>query len=132
MNLNNFQILDVSKDHIGRYLKLKVELPDGDSVIRWGLDEFTYRQIKEVVSKKYFDSLAIGYQYEMVSCVGTYKESLKESPGYRGTIRCIQGNRAARIEFPCSSKFAGNMEWFRKEVSGVEDIEHLLWEKYLS
>ncbi|MGD6842520.1 hypothetical protein ACQCVH_08335 [Bacillus infantis] len=130
MNLNNFQILDVSKDQIGRYLKLKVELPDGDSVIRWGLDEFTYRQMKEIVSKKYFDSLAIGYHYELAPYVGTYKKNPKEPPGYRGAIRCIQGNRAARIEFPCSSKFAGNMEWFRKEVSGVSDLQHLSWENY--
>jgi hypothetical protein len=131
MNLNNFQILDVSKDQIGRYLKLKVQLPDGDSIIRWGLDELTYRQIKEVVSKKYFDSLAIDYQYEMLPYAWTYKESLKEPPGYKGAIRCIQGNRAARVEFTCSSKFAGNMEWFKNEVNRVEDIEHLLWEKYL-
>jgi hypothetical protein len=131
MNLNNFQILDVSKDQIGRYLKLKVHLPNGDCVIRWGLDELTYRQIKEVVPKKNFDSLARDYSYEMVPYVSIHQEKPKSQPNYRGAIRCIQENHAAKVEFPCSSKFAGNMEWFRKEVSGVEDVKHLLWENYL-
>jgi hypothetical protein len=87
--------------------------------------------MKEIVSKKFFDSLATGYHYELAPYAWTSKENPKEPPGYKGAIRCIQGNRTARIEFPCSSKFAGNMEWFKKEVNRVEDIEHLLWKKYL-
>ncbi|MEO2076581.1 MAG: hypothetical protein ABGX20_14525 [Bacillus sp. (in: firmicutes)] len=130
INLNNFRIVEVSKDKVGRYIKLDVQLPDGDRIIRWDLDEFTYKQIKEVVSKKHFDSLAIHYLYEIVPYVSTYQEKPKSQPYFRGVIRCIQGNRAARIEFPCSERFAGNMEWFRKEVKKVEDIKHLIWENF--
>jgi hypothetical protein len=127
LNLNNFQIIEVSKDQAGRYIKLNIELPDGDCIIRWDLDEFTYEKIKEVVSKKHFDTLAIDYLYEIVPYVSIYQEKSKSQPFYRGAIRCIQGSRAARIEFSCSVRFAGNMEWFRNEVRKVEDIEHLFW-----
>ncbi|MCA1030921.1 hypothetical protein LCL95_07810 [Bacillus timonensis] len=130
-NLNNFRIVELSKDKFGRYIKLNVQFPEGDCIIRWDLDEFTYKQIKEVVSKKHFDSLAIHYLYEIVPYVSTYQENPMSTPYYRGVIRCIQGNRAAKIEFPCSKRFAGNMEWFRKEVKKVEDIKHLVWENFL-
>jgi hypothetical protein len=131
LNLNNLQIDEVSMDKIGRYLKLNVQLPDGDCIIRWDIDVFTYKQVKEVVYKKYFDSLAIDYRYEIVPYISTYQERPKSQPYYRGVIRCIQGNRVARVEFPCSERFAGNMEWFRKEVKKAEDIKHLLWGKFL-
>lgn len=132
INLDNFRIVEVSKDKVGLYIKLDVQLPDGDCIIRWDLDDFTYKQIKEVVSRKHFDSLAINYLYEIVPYVSTYQEKTKSQPYYRGVIRCIQGNRAARIEYPCSERFAGNMEWFRKEVKKVEDIKHLVWENFLN
>jgi hypothetical protein len=132
INLSNFRIVEVSKDKVGLYIKLDVQLPDGDCIIRWELDDFTYKQIKEVVSRKHFDSLAINYLFEIVPYVSTYQEKPKSQPYYKGVIRCIQGNRAARIEFPCSERFAGNMEWFRKEVKKVEDIKHLGWENFLN
>jgi hypothetical protein len=44
-----------------------------------------------------------------------------------GNLRCVQRRQAARIEFECSEKFAGNMEWLRNEVRSFKDIKHLLW-----
>ncbi len=82
INLNNFRIVEVFKDKVGRYIKLDVQLPDGDCIIRWDLDEFTYKQIKEVVSKKHFDSLAIHYLYEIVPYVFTYQEKPNSQPDY--------------------------------------------------
>lgn len=60
--------------------------------------------------------LAIDYRYEIVPSISTYQERAKSQPYYRGVIRCIQGNRVTRVKFPCSERFAGNVEWFRKEV----------------
>jgi hypothetical protein len=130
INLSNFRVVEVSKDKIGRYLKLEVQLPDGDCLIRWDLDEVTYKQIKEVVSKKHFDSLAKDYRYEIAPYIAYHQEIPKSQRYNRGVIRCIQGNRVIKIEFPCSERFAGNMEWFRKEVTKVEDIKHLFWENF--
>jgi hypothetical protein len=130
INLSNFRIIEVSKDKAGRYIKLDIRLPDGDCIVRWDLDEFTYKQIKEIVSKKYFDSLAIDYLYELVPYSLTYQEKPNSHPYYRGVIRCVQGDRAARIEFPCSERFAGNMVWFRQEVNKVEDLKYLIWENF--
>ncbi|WP_413306295.1 hypothetical protein AA0X95_05485 [Bacillus sp. 1P10SD] len=131
MNLNKIRIVEVSKDKIGSYIKLDVQLPDGDCIIRWDLDELTYKNIKEVVSKKHFDSLAIDNRYEIRPYISTYQERPNSQPYFKGVISCIQGNRVARVEFPCSERFAGNMEWFRKEVKKVEDIKHLFWENFL-
>lgn len=51
INFPNFRIMEVSKDAKGRYMKLEIQLPDGLSIIRWDLDQFTYTRIKELVSK---------------------------------------------------------------------------------
>jgi hypothetical protein len=130
MNLNTFRIVEVSKDKVGSYIKLDVQLPDGDCIIRWDLDEMTYKNIQEVVSKKHFDSLAIDNRYEILPYVSTYQERPNSQPYFNRVIRCIQGNRVAKVEFPCSERFAGNMEWFRKEVKKLEDIKHLFWENF--
>ena len=123
INHKNFKILAISKDEMGKSMKLEIELPDGTITIRWALDNFTYRRIKEITSRNYFDSLSTAYRFELVS----YYISCYDS-SYRGYIRCIQADRAKRIEFICSENFAGNMEWFRKEIQSIADIQHLAWE----
>ena len=125
INFPNFKIIEVSKDAKGRYVKLEIQLLEGLSIIRWELDQFTFLQIKEVVSKKHFDSLATDYSYELVPYTKGYQEN--NIPTFNGIIRCIQGNRMLRIEFVCSKRFAGNMVWFTNEVQNIDDIKHLLW-----
>jgi hypothetical protein len=129
--LNNFQIIEVSKDKVGNYIKMEVQLQDGTSVIRWGIDDFSYKGIKENVTRNYFDSLEVKYHYEIVPYAITYQEKANSRPIYKGVLRCIQGNRVGRIEFLCSERFAGNLEWFRREVQKVDDIRHLFWENFL-
>jgi len=125
INFSNFRIMEVSKDAKGRFMKLEIQLPDELCIIRWELDQFSYLQIKEVVSKKHFDSLATDYNYELVPNTNGYQEN--SIPTFNGIIRCIQGNRTMRIEFVCSKRFAGNMAWFRNEVQQIDDIKHLIW-----
>ena len=129
INLPNFRIMEVSKDEKGRYMKLEIQLPDGLSIIRWDLDQFTYIRIKELVSKKHFDSLATDYTYELLSYAGSHQEKRKSIPTFVGIIRCLQGNRAIRIEFTCSERFAGNMAWFRNEIQNKDDLKHLIWQE---
>lgn len=130
IGMKNLRILDISKDRLGRYLKLKIELSDGDIVIRWGLDDYTYQKIKKVVSTRYFDSLATDYRYELAPYYGCVKKTQQSSTTYECRVRCIQGERATSISVSCSGKFAGNMEWFNKEVSKKADIQHLEWNNF--
>ncbi len=130
ITLSNFLIEKVSKDDLGKFLKLHIQLPDGHCVIRWGLDEFTYLQMNKIVSNKYFDPLAVDYKYELVPYVSTYHDRKNNSTYFKGVIRCIQGRRIARVEFICSDQFAANMEWFKKEVRNAEDVRHVLWDHF--
>lgn len=129
INLPNFRIIEVSKDEKGRYMKLEIQLPDELSIIRWDLDQFTYKRIKELVSKKHFDSLATDYTYELVSNASSKQEKANSIPTFVGIIRCLQGNRSIRIEFTCSERFAGNMAWFRNEIQNKDDLKHLIWQE---
>lgn len=129
INLPNFRIMEVLKDAKGRYMKLEIQLPDGLSIIRWDLDQFTYIRIKELVSKKHFDPIATDYTYELVSNTSSYQERPKSIPMYVGIIRCLQGNRSIRIEFTCSERFAGNMAWFKNEIQNKDDLKHLIWQE---
>lgn len=129
INLPNFRIIEVSKDEKGRYMKLEIQLPDEQSIIRWDLDQFTYTRIKKLVSKKHFDSLATDYSYELLSYASSHQEKANSIPTFVGIIRCIQGNRSIRIEFTCSERFAGNMAWFRNEIQNKEDLKHLIWQE---
>ncbi len=127
INHKNFKVIEVSRDRIGLYCKLEVKLPDGTLVIRWGLDHFTYKQIKNVTSKSHYDSLATHDYFELLPYVVSFQERPKSTPVYYGYLRFIQGNQARKVQFTCSELFAGNMEWFRKDVRGINDIGHLDW-----
>ena len=129
INLPNFRIIEVSKDEKGRYMKLEIQLPDGLSIIRWDLDQFTYMRIKELVSKKHFDLLATDYTYELLSNARSYQEKANCIPRFVGIIRYLQGNRSIRIEFTCSERFAGNMAWFQNEIQNKDDLKHLIWQE---
>ena len=132
IGLQRLAILKVSRDEIGRYVKWKANLSDGTLEFRCELDAPTYKHLRKAVDTKYFDSLATEYQYDLIL---TYqfneKVDLKLSDlPYNGVIRCTKSDRAIQVEFPCSERFAGNMEWFRKEVESIEDIQHLAWANF--
>ncbi|MGG3466838.1 hypothetical protein ABES02_04770 [Neobacillus pocheonensis] len=121
----NYEILSVSKGIHNPFVKMKVTLSDGSAVIRFGLDEDTYENMKEIVSKNYFDSLAKGYRFELLPNYATYQELENNQPVYMGSIKCIQGKWAKNLQFPCTARFAGNLEWFKQAVYSIEDIKHL-------
>ncbi len=129
-NHQNLKILKASKDHFGSHLKLEVMLPDERIVIRWGLDDEDYIKIRDIVKNNYFDSLEAGYHYELLPYVGVSLDKPNGKQTFLANLRCVQGKKAARIEFECSEKFAGNIEWFKKDVRCIQDLEHLKWEKF--
>jgi hypothetical protein len=126
-NHKNLRIIKVSNDKNGHFMKLEITLSDGIAIIRWGLDDFTFKKIKEIVAVNYFDSLEKKYHYELLPIVGTCMEKPQGERKFIGNLRCVQRRQAARIEFECSEKFAGNMELLRNEVRSFKDIKHLLW-----
>lgn len=125
--LDKLRILEISKDKIGRYAKFRASLSDGTLDFRCELDALTYKYLRESVSKKYFDSLASGYQYDLI--LNTQQNVNNDLP-FKGIIRCSQGNRAIQVEFPCSERFAGNINWFAMEVKTTKDIQHLEWTNF--
>ncbi|TYS67923.1 hypothetical protein FZC76_12845 [Sutcliffiella horikoshii] len=129
-NHNNLKILQASKDRFGSHLQLEVMFPECTIVIRWGLDETDYLRIIEIVNSNYFDSLEQGYHYELLPYVGVSIDQPNGKQKFLANLRCVQGKKAARIEFECSDRFAGNLEWFKKEVRCSQDLEHLRWEKF--
>lgn len=129
-NHPNLKILKTSKDRFGSHLILEVILPDGIIVIRWGLEDEDYKKIRDVVIKSYFDNLESVYHYELLPYVGVSLDKPNGKQKFLANLRCVQGKKAARIEFECSERFAGNMEWFKKDVRCIKDLEHLKWEKF--
>jgi hypothetical protein len=49
-NHKNLRIIKVSNDKNGHFMKLEITLSDGIAIIRWGLDDFTFKKIKEIVA----------------------------------------------------------------------------------
>lgn len=129
-NHQNMKILKASKDRFGSLLKLEVMLLDERIVIRWGLDDEDYIKIRDIVKNNYFDSLEVGYHYELLPYVGVSLDKPNGKQKFLANLRCVQGQKAARIEFECSERFAGNMEWFKNDVKCIKDLEHLKWEKF--
>lgn len=129
-NHENMKILKASKDHFGSHLKLEVILPDGKIVIRWGLDDKDYLRIRDIVKDNYFDNLEAVYHYELLPYVVISLDKPNGKQTFLANLRCVQGQKAARIEFECSERFAGNIEWFKKEVRCIQDLENLKWEKF--
>ncbi|WP_230503168.1 hypothetical protein [Sutcliffiella rhizosphaerae] len=111
-------------------MKLKIYLEGTWVTVRWGLDTDSYIKIAKIVKRNYFDSLAKEYYYELVPQIGIYKESPIKEKIFLGCLRCVQQTKAKRIEFECSEHFAGNIEWFKKDVKKLKDVEHLAWEKF--
>ncbi|WP_404448600.1 hypothetical protein LG307_04690 [Sutcliffiella horikoshii] len=126
----NLKILKASKDRFGSHLKLEAKVADGTVVIRWGLDDVDYLKIRDVVKNNYFDTLESGYHYELLPYIGVSLDKPNGKPTFLANLRCVQGQKAARIELECSEKFAGNIEWFKKDVRCIKDLEHLEWEKF--
>ncbi len=125
MNQENIKILNVSKDKVGCHLKLKVILPDGSTVIRWGLEETDYIKLRDIMKHNYFDRLAEDFFYELIPFTGVSLDKPKGKKKFIASVRCVQGQKVAKIEFECSERFAGNMEWYRQEVRCLEDLENL-------
>lgn len=130
VNHKNMKVLKASRDTLGTHLQLEVTLPDGKCMIRWGLDEVDYINIKDIIKKNYFDSLNAEYHYEILPYISVSLDKPKGKQKFIARVRCVQGQKAAKIEFECSERFAGNMEWFRQEVRGLEDVESLRWDNF--
>lgn len=115
-----FEILEVSEDDIGSYAKINVLFVDGEINIRWGLDSFTYGNLKRAISKRYFDTMpGLPYKYKLIT---SYSHSNKRD--YTGYLECILGKQTKQIEFSCTELFAGNIEWMRK-VNGISELESI-------
>lgn len=91
--LPQFEILEVSKDVIGRYAKINATYPDGEITIRWGLDSLTYLNLKSAFSTRVFDRMPnLNYEYKLLNFYGSSLNP-DETRDYLGFIECILGKQ---------------------------------------
>ncbi|QOY34638.1 hypothetical protein AWH56_018180 [Anaerobacillus isosaccharinicus] len=124
--LPQFEILAISKDDNGRYAKIKAVYPDGEIIIRWGLDSLTYVNFKDAFAARIFDKMPnLNYEYKLLTFYSSSRNP-DETRDYSGFIECILGKQIKQIEFKCSEIFAGNIKWM-SEVKSCEELNHLKW-----
>lgn len=70
-------------------MKLVIKLLDGTAIIRWGLDDFTFKRLKDIVCRNYFDRLEKDYHYELLPYVGASVEKPKGKKKFIGIVRCV-------------------------------------------
>lgn len=125
--LPQFEIQEVSEDHMGRYAKIKATYPDGVITIRWALDSLTYVNLKSAFSTRVFDKTPyLTYFYKLLIFYGSSRNP-DETRDYSGFIECILCKQTKQIEFKCSETFAANIEWMSR-VRSYEEINHLEWQ----
>jgi hypothetical protein len=124
--LPQFEILEVSKDDIGRYAKIKAIFSDGEVIIRWGLDSLTYVNLKSASSTRPFDRMPnLKYEYKLLNFYSSSRNT-DETKIYSGFIECYLGKQSKQLEFKCSEKFAGNIEWI-SGITSSEELKGLEW-----
>ncbi|WP_078555944.1 hypothetical protein [Bacillus alkalicellulosilyticus] len=124
--LPHFVILGISKDDIGRFIKIKATFPDGEIVFRWGLDSLTYVNLNKAYSTRAFDKMPnLNYEYKLLNGYSS-SPNPDNTRNFSGYIECILGKQTKQIEFKCSEKFAGNLEWM-SGVKSFEELNHLIW-----
>lgn len=121
------EILNVSDDAFGPYLKMRVVVSDGSAVIRWGIDQLTYGHLRKLVFTQQANVLpSTDYRCELDV---TTRKASSNSP-HRGTLSCLMGAQWIRLEFICSDLFAANLAWL-SAVRRVEDLRPLIWDTWL-
>jgi len=118
-NLLALEIERVMKDDLGPYAKIKVAVTDGDIVIRWGLDNPTYENLKKFT----FSPLTSFRSNEHYKCFIAFDTVHDNQCGW---ITCQLGNQTTRLSFPCSSLYQANLEWLRN-IESVEELRSLAW-----
>jgi hypothetical protein len=122
-------ILEVSFDTIGKYIKINGHFEDGEIILRWGIDQLTFRNLRSSIEKKYFDDM-VGVKYTFRLLKGySFKIDEIGKKIYVARLECFCDHKNKEIEFVCTELFAGNMEWF-KNIKKIEEIRHMDWNNF--
>lgn len=110
------EVIDIGEDQLGPFMRVRVYLKDGERVIRWGLDAFTYEGLSPNFHRfsrphsnppSFHVTLQCGWDTRQGQFTGRLVQTAKET------------SRATT--FPCSKLFAANLRWLEK-VSSVTQI----------
>jgi len=110
------EVIDIGEDQRGPFMRVRVYLKDGERVIRWGLDAFTYERLSANFHRfvsphsnppNFHVTLQCGWDTRQGQFTGRLVQTAKET------------SRATT--FPCSKLFAANLRWLEK-VSSVTQI----------
>ncbi|WAH36961.1 polysaccharide deacetylase family protein [Alicyclobacillus dauci] len=126
-DLKTVEVLSVEEDHYGPFAKINVQLVDGEMVIRWGLDRYTYKHLRKVVYSG-FGEFGPSANYRcMLLLNGGGSSHLPNR--FVSSLMCQLGTQWIRIEFLCSALFLSNLEWLRN-VETVQELDALCLERW--
>lgn len=122
------EVLSVQEDALGPYAKIKATMVDGEIVIRWGLDPFTFAHLsKLIITQSTSWSNETGYK-----CLLALDEM--QNPTGQGTVCSLLiqlGVDMVRLSFTCSELFQSNLAWLRG-LHSVDDLRDLDWNHWIS
>jgi hypothetical protein len=65
------------------------------------------------------------YEYKLLNFYSSSRNT-DETKIYSGFIECYLGKQSKQLEFKCSEKFAGNIEWI-SGITSSEELKGLEW-----
>lgn len=128
LHVLSLEVLRVQEDDIGAYAKIKVTTMDGEAVIRWGLDDYTFHHLKGLVFTQgldFQDGNSVHYRC-LLSTEGVFDNTYPNT----GWLECYLGTHQTRLSFPCSDLYTSNLQWLL-QVESLDDLEGLRWNKWL-
>jgi peptidoglycan/xylan/chitin deacetylase (PgdA/CDA1 family) len=120
------EILRVHEDDLGPYAKLRVTLADGEVIIRWGLDKYTYRHLQHLMFTQVL-SVSTAPEYR---CLLVLEDSALQPSAATGWVEFQFRGRRTRHSYLCSKEYLGNLRWLAG-VQSAEELDGLRWERVL-
>jgi peptidoglycan/xylan/chitin deacetylase (PgdA/CDA1 family) len=117
-------ILEVREDRNGPYAKAKVHCSDGHTVIRWGLDAYTFRHL---VAALRVNDISLDTKVKRAQRVAV--EDIKRSANgtYECGLACMKSTgTTTHIRFACSELFISNHTWLL-QVRSFRQLQDLAW-----
>lgn len=123
---SSLEIIQILKDDVGPYAKIKVTLVDKELVVRWGLDEYTYESLSKLINTLFPGQ----FPNENYKCFLSFEVQSNPDSQNTGWVTCQFGAQETKLYFQCSDLYKANLLWLQS-VESVEELEHLAWDRWI-
>lgn len=115
------EVIHIGNDKHGPFTKVCVCLRDGERVIRWGLDAFTYKNLSQAMQR-----VAQPHSANQITNSHVVRVTLQcgwdiSNGEFTGRLVTRDSDIPRETAFACSKLFAANLRWLEK-VSSVTQI----------